>query len=269
ESRRKLQEIRQCFSRQPDESLLLWLYRCGLTGANKHVFLDSNEAKQLGPLARDVAIDSRIWTRTGTLSLWRRLVSSVKEAYPCEGDVMVYRDRWSTRLEGVNYLAELTMLDVLYERSWNKPYLDNPDQACCTLGIWEEFEKSAPPLYARALSEITWNRSLKVQKLMAYIWDYRLKPSPLLWDSLFPVEAQPEEYEASSDDPCTICHEELGRDSCELECGHEFHRECIRTWLQEHSSTCPICRVNAELPEHPAWNSSQRYTAKAWRRSVF
>ncbi|XP_009986041.1 PREDICTED: E3 ubiquitin-protein ligase TTC3, partial [Tauraco erythrolophus] len=54
---------------------------------------------------------------------------------------------------------------------------------------------------------------------------------------------------ASSDDPCTICHDELNRDSCELECGHHFHRECIRTWLKQHSSTCPICRVHALLPE--------------------
>ncbi|NWS18537.1 DZIP3 ligase, partial [Pachyramphus minor] len=65
---------------------------------------------------------------------------------------------------------------------------------------------------------------------------------------------------ASSEDPCTICHDELSRDSCELECGHHFHRECIRTWLKEHSSTCPICRVHALLPEDfpelPAWNKS-------------
>ncbi|KAM9300003.1 E3 ubiquitin-protein ligase TTC3 isoform 3-T3 [Morus bassanus] len=66
------------------------------------------------------------------------------------------------------------------------------------------------------------------------------------------------DYSASSDDPCTICHDELSRDSCELECGHRFHRECIRTWLKQHSSTCPICRVHALLPEDfpelPAWN---------------
>ncbi|XP_051464548.1 E3 ubiquitin-protein ligase TTC3 isoform X2 [Apus apus] len=54
---------------------------------------------------------------------------------------------------------------------------------------------------------------------------------------------------ASSDDPCTICHDELNRDPCELECGHRFHKECIRTWLKQHSSTCPVCRVHALLPE--------------------
>ncbi|NXM68016.1 DZIP3 ligase, partial [Serilophus lunatus] len=67
-----------------------------------------------------------------------------------------------------------------------------------------------------------------------------------------------QDNEASSEDPCTICHDELSTDSHELECGHRFHRECIRTWLKEHSSTCPICRVHALLPEDfpelPAWN---------------
>ncbi|NXJ61986.1 DZIP3 ligase, partial [Rostratula benghalensis] len=54
---------------------------------------------------------------------------------------------------------------------------------------------------------------------------------------------------ALNDDLCSICHDELSRDVCELECGHRFHRECIRTWLKQHSSTCPICRVHALLPE--------------------
>ncbi|NWZ81376.1 DZIP3 ligase, partial [Poecile atricapillus] len=63
---------------------------------------------------------------------------------------------------------------------------------------------------------------------------------------------------ASGEDPCAICHDELSRDCCELECGHHFHRKCIQRWLKQHSSTCPICRVHALLPEDfpelPAWN---------------
>ncbi|NWU91053.1 DZIP3 ligase, partial [Upupa epops] len=55
--------------------------------------------------------------------------------------------------------------------------------------------------------------------------------------------------EASGDDLCTICHDELSSDTYRLDCGHRFHRECIRRWLKQHSSTCPICRVHALLPE--------------------
>ncbi|NXS11724.1 DZIP3 ligase, partial [Neodrepanis coruscans] len=69
-----------------------------------------------------------------------------------------------------------------------------------------------------------------------------------------------QDHAASSEDPCTICHDELSSDCHELECGHHFHRQCIRTWLKEHSSTCPICRVHALLPEDfpelPAWNKN-------------
>ncbi|XP_033915944.1 E3 ubiquitin-protein ligase TTC3 isoform X2 [Melopsittacus undulatus] len=69
------------------------------------------------------------------------------------------------------------------------------------------------------------------------------------------------DFTASSDDPCTVCHDELSRDLCELECGHRFHRECIRTWLKQHSSTCPICRVHALLPEDfPELPARNKYT---------
>ncbi|NWW11565.1 DZIP3 ligase, partial [Oreocharis arfaki] len=270
ESQLKLQEIRQRFTRLPDQSLLLWLYDCWFAGANVDVLLNSYEARQLGSLSRDAAIDRGIGRRVGTLSLWRRLVASVRETYTAN-EVIVYRDRWNTKLEGVHYLTELTMVDILYRNTRNTQFLDDPDEAFCTWRIWEAFKRSAPPFYAKALSAITWDTDLKVLKLKAYVWDYRLKPSSPPRDSY--VEIQPKKYAASGDDPCTICHEELSRNTCELECGHEFHRECIRTWLQEHSSTCPICRDYAvfptDVPERPARNNSKRYKAKAWKRSVF
>ncbi|NXB01166.1 DZIP3 ligase, partial [Cnemophilus loriae] len=265
ESQRKLQEIRQRFTRLPDQSFLLWLYDCWFAGANVDVFLDRDEAKQLGSLSRDVAIDTGIGRRTGTLSLWRRLVSSVRDAYTAD-ELMVYRDRWNTKLEGVQYLTELAMVDILYGNTRNTQYLDDLDGAHCTRRMWEAFTRSAPPSYATALSSITWHSDLKVLKLKAYIWDYRLIPSSLPQDSFSYEEIQPKEYAASSDDPCTICHEELSGNLCQLECGHEFHRECIRTWLQEHSSTCPICRdyavLPADVPERPARNNSKHYKAK-------
>ncbi|NXB91949.1 DZIP3 ligase, partial [Vidua chalybeata] len=272
ESQRKLQSARERFTRLPDQSLLLWLYECWFAGAHVDVLLDSSEAEQLGSLSRDVAIDRGLGRRTGTHSLWTRLVGSVREAYSAD-ELLVQRDRWNSRLEGVQYLTELSVADVLFGNTRNSQCLDDLDRACCTWDIWQAFRKSAPPLYAKALSSITWDRNLKVLKLKAFIWDYRLEPSSPPQDSFSSVETQPKERAASGDDPCTICHEELGRSSCELECGHEFHRECIRTWLQEHSSTCPICRdyavLPAAVPERPARDSSQRYQARPWKRSGF
>ncbi|NWV38147.1 DZIP3 ligase, partial [Grantiella picta] len=273
ESQRKLQHTRFRFTRRPDQSLMLWLADCWLFGANAEVFLNRNEARQLGPLSWDSAIDWGITRRIGTLSLWTRIVSSMREAYTGD-EVIEYRDRWNNKLEGVNYLTELMMVDILYGNSLNKKYLYNPDGAYCTWHIWETFKKSAPPYYAKALSLVSWHRNLTVIQLQEYIWAYRRKPFSLLQNSFFKVETQPKEDAAPSDDPCTICHDELGRYSCKLRCGHEFHRECIKTWLQGHSNpTCPICRVYAvlpkDVPERPAGNNSKRYQANAWKRSVF
>ncbi|NWT94844.1 DZIP3 ligase, partial [Urocynchramus pylzowi] len=264
ESQRKLRLVRERFTRLPEQSLLLWLYECWFAGAHVDVLLDSAEAKQLGSLSQDVAIDRGLGRRTGTHSLWMRLVGSAREAYTAD-ELLVRRDRWNSRLEGVQYLTELSVADILFGNTRNSRCLEDLDGACCTWDMWQALRESAPPLYARALASVAWSRNLKVLKLKAFIWDYRLEPSSPPQDSSSSGQPQPR-----GDDPCTICHEELGRSSCELECGHEFHRECIRTWLQEHSSTCPICRDYAVLPAAvPARNSSRGYTARPWKRSGF
>ncbi|GFO30001.1 hypothetical protein PoB_005650600 [Plakobranchus ocellatus] len=52
---------------------------------------------------------------------------------------------------------------------------------------------------------------------------------------------------------CTICHEETGPDSSpalirRLDCGHQFHEDCIQSWLQVNQ-TCPNCRSHSLLEE--------------------
>ncbi|XP_072049371.1 uncharacterized protein [Amphiura filiformis] len=55
------------------------------------------------------------------------------------------------------------------------------------------------------------------------------------------------------EDPCVICHEEMTPETIKiLECGHHFHAECIKQWLNEQS-TCPNCRHYTLLPdEYPS-----------------
>uniref|UniRef100_A0A8D2IV32 RING-type E3 ubiquitin transferase n=1 Tax=Varanus komodoensis TaxID=61221 RepID=A0A8D2IV32_VARKO len=52
---------------------------------------------------------------------------------------------------------------------------------------------------------------------------------------------------------CAVCLEEFGEGQ-ELRivtCGHEFHRQCVDPWLQEHQ-TCPLCMFNiVEDPRGP------------------
>merc|ERR1719473_2244652 len=50
-------------------------------------------------------------------------------------------------------------------------------------------------------------------------------------------------------DACCICLEEIGAPQAALEdtvvileCGHKFHRHCIKDWKEEQS-TCPLCRA--------------------------
>ncbi|XP_051146561.1 E3 ubiquitin-protein ligase MBR1-like [Andrographis paniculata] len=47
-------------------------------------------------------------------------------------------------------------------------------------------------------------------------------------------------------EPCCICQENyvVGNDIGMLDCGHEFHADCIKRWLTE-KNLCPICKTTA------------------------
>ena len=54
-------------------------------------------------------------------------------------------------------------------------------------------------------------------------------------------DATREELEAG-DTTCIICREDM-TEAKKLQCGHNFHFGCLRTWL-ERSSSCPTCRAS-------------------------
>ncbi|KZV46132.1 hypothetical protein F511_29094 [Dorcoceras hygrometricum] len=45
-------------------------------------------------------------------------------------------------------------------------------------------------------------------------------------------------------EPCSICREEYseGDNLGTLDCGHDFHKDCIKQWLM-HKNLCPICKT--------------------------
>ncbi|KAI4389891.1 hypothetical protein MLD38_002061 [Melastoma candidum] len=50
-------------------------------------------------------------------------------------------------------------------------------------------------------------------------------------------------------EPCCICQEEYNSEDelGALECGHDFHRDCIKQWLM-HKNSCPICKATGLSP---------------------
>ena len=43
---------------------------------------------------------------------------------------------------------------------------------------------------------------------------------------------------------CNICLDTFEESSkiLKLKCGHIFHYDCIKNWLQNHNNKCPVCR---------------------------
>ncbi|RMC16748.1 hypothetical protein DUI87_06342 [Hirundo rustica rustica] len=105
----ELRDLRREFTRQTNESILTWLLRIWDAAANDTI-LDGSEARQLGSLSRDVVIDQGIGRTQQTLSLWRRLLTSVRDRYLCKEDLQVHQGKWSTMEQeapcilGIDYL---------------------------------------------------------------------------------------------------------------------------------------------------------------------
>jgi len=90
----ELRDMWKDFSRHPGEHIVTWLLRCWDNRASS-LELEGREAKQLGSLARDGGIDKAFGKKAQALSLWRRLLSGVRERYPFSEDVVCYPGKWT------------------------------------------------------------------------------------------------------------------------------------------------------------------------------
>lgn len=43
---------------------------------------------------------------------------------------------------------------------------------------------------------------------------------------------------------CCICTKRLSNNICKLHCNHKYHINCIKKWMTEYNSKCPLCRKN-------------------------
>ncbi|GAB0202194.1 hypothetical protein GRJ2_002685000 [Grus japonensis] len=144
----ELQDMRKHFSHLPGEHIITWLLRCWDNGASS-LELEGRETKQLGSLSREGGIDKAIGKKAQALSLWRRLLSSMRERYPFKEDVVCHSGKWTTMEGGIQYLRELAVQEMVC-------YPDDPDEVQCTKPKWQKFVQSAPSSYANSLAVMDW-----------------------------------------------------------------------------------------------------------------
>mmetsp|Transcript_22453 Transcript_22453/g.48471 ORF Transcript_22453/g.48471 Transcript_22453/m.48471 type:complete len:118 (-) Transcript_22453:275-628(-) len=89
---------------------------------------------------------------------------------------------------------------------------------------------------------------LSLQERMGGDVSRGLTPAEMIKLAVRPFDAS-----ADQDKNCCICCCEFGEQDTLmlLPCGHEFHHECIHTWLRSNRS-CPICKQSVGMAPHPA-----------------
>ncbi|KAK4827627.1 LOW QUALITY PROTEIN: hypothetical protein QYF61_019837 [Mycteria americana] len=155
---------------------------------------EEEEAELINEVGR--GIDKAIGKGAQALSLWRELLSGMKERYPFKEDATCHPGKWTTMERGIQYLRELVMLEAIYDDLDNEQLSKNPDEVKCTRPMWQKFVRSAPPLYASSLAVVTWKDGVEEGDNWVYqtVW--------IRW----PGTSDPQEYKAlvDTDAQCTL-----------------------------------------------------------------
>ncbi|KAK4806974.1 hypothetical protein QYF61_027341 [Mycteria americana] len=129
----KLRDMRKDYGRQPGEQIATWLLRCWDTGASR-LELEGKEAQQLGSLSRERGIDKGIGRGQPSTASGGKV--SPKE------ELVNYRGKWTTAEEGVQYLRELAVVEVIYSDLDNNQASKDPDEVQCMRSMWRTFPAS-------------------------------------------------------------------------------------------------------------------------------
>ncbi|KAM6097713.1 uncharacterized protein LJ206_001003 [Theristicus caerulescens] len=197
----ELRDIRKDFSRRPGEHIITWLLRCWDNGASS-LELEGREAKQLGSLSREGDIDKAIGKGAKVLSLWRRLLSGVKERYPFKEDLICHPGKWTTMERGIQYLRELAVLEVIHNDLNNEQLSKDPDEVQCTRPMWRKFVRSAPSSYANSLAIMTWKdeEGPTVDELAGQLQQYEESLSSSLRACISAVEKLSQDFQRFKED---------------------------------------------------------------------
>jgi len=143
------------FQPHPGKHIVTWLLQCWDNGASS-LELEGKEAKQLGSLARNEGIDKAIGKKEQVLSLWRRILSGMRQRYPFSDDFVCYPGKWTNMERGTQYLRELTVRELVYYEPEDEQVPTDPDEVQCTASMWRKFVRSASSSYANSLAVLNW-----------------------------------------------------------------------------------------------------------------
>jgi len=145
--------MRKDFSHHTGEHIVTWLWRSWENGASI-LELEGKEAKLLGSLARDGGIDKAIGKKQQILSIWRRLLSGMRERYPFSEDFVCCPGKWTNLERGIQYSRELAVRELVYYEPDDEQLPTKPDEVQCTETMWRKFVWKAPSSYANSLAVV-------------------------------------------------------------------------------------------------------------------
>ncbi|RMB92485.1 hypothetical protein DUI87_31127 [Hirundo rustica rustica] len=148
-----LSNLQKDLARRGREAYTAWLLRVwDLIGTG--VQLDSGEARNLGPLTQDSGVNQVFIREPGPLSLWERLLMSVRERFVHRDRMQEHQHRmhWKTLEEGIQQLREVAVLEVLFGRGG--PHDNDPDKVRCTGQMLWNLATLGPSQYATFIATI-------------------------------------------------------------------------------------------------------------------
>ena len=119
------------FQPPPSEHIVTWLLWF-LDNRASNLDLEGREAKQLRFLAREGSIDRAFGKNAQALSLWRQLLSGMRERYPFSEDDVCYPSKWTNKEKDIQYLRELAVGKLVYYDPDNTQLPTDPDEVQCT-----------------------------------------------------------------------------------------------------------------------------------------
>lgn len=139
----------------------------------------------------------RHWLGIGkrTETLWKWLLSSMRERYLYKDDLSVHQDKWNTMEQHIQYLRESAVLEVICKDSKKEQFPVNPDDIQCTQTMCWKFLWSTLVSCVSSLVLMPWKGGdQKVDNLVPKLLPYEETISSLAWAYVSSMERLSKEW---------------------------------------------------------------------------